>query len=383
MKNNRSADNGLIAFSLLIIGLLLVWIVIWYSNHTKLAYYGLYSAWMLLAPFDLQVFPLIGELRREIAEKAANPSAVSFFELFRMMNIAGYAYIILPILLTCLSIRMALHHRMEKVRRVITAENLPHIMSVHSPAITPVLYYGDLMNEDIRGHESRIHPEEFAISHNLIDPVTKIFNEDKTKALFVKQLGRKISSLDELNIYERALFSIFAIRVFDSAEVAGQAQEMLDLLNRSCHTGHWKGMPGYPEFEILNKLSKKYIELPEAKALLGYYPYPSTFLHILHQKACMRGKLPSSHFRWLKAIDRKLWYTLNATGRRTPCIESIIQVQLCKWQTLAYQNGYMLKEPYFDDSIRAFKNYLIKEGLVSRICSSSMLNRSISTAKSH
>ncbi|HHH1742749.1 TPA: hypothetical protein ACPY9J_002286 [Yersinia enterocolitica] len=374
MKNARSADNGLIAFLLLIIGLFLVWVVIWYSNHASLAYYGLYSAWVMLAPFDLQVFPLIGELRREIAIKAANPATVSFVELFHMLNLAGYAYIILPILMTCLSIRMALRHRLEKVRRVITAENLPHIMSVHSPAITPVLYYGDLMNEDIRGHESRIHPEEFAITHTLIDPVTKKFDEEKTKKLFIKQLGRKISSLEELNIYERALFTIFAIRVFDSAEVAGQAQETLDLLNRSCNAGQWKGMPGYPDFDIINKLTKKYIQLPEAKVLLNYYPYPSTFLHVLHQKACMRGKLPSSHFRWLKAIDRKLWYTLNATGRRTPCIESIIQVQLCKWQTLAYQNGFILKEPYFDDSISAFKNYLIKEGLVSRISSSSIPN---------
>ncbi len=368
MSNQRQGEGGSSAVMLFIVGLMMAFlmVLIWYKNHTRISYWGLFFSWKQLGALDFSMFPKIAALRNEISTMAANPKDISFGQLVSVLNTAGYIFVIIPITITCLIIYGSLKHRSEKVRRVITVKNLPYIMAKHSPAVIPVLMYGDLMNTDVPGQESRMHPEEFADKHQLIDPVTKKLDEVKTSKLFEQQLGRRISSLEELNVYEKALFAVFASRVFDTAENAKKAPSMLDTLNRSCFTGQWKGEAGYPDFTLLDKEVKYYLALPAAQELVASFYYPSTLLYMMHTGALSRGKLPSSNFRWLKGIDRKLWFTLNAVGRRTPCIESIVQIQNYRWQKLAFDNGCILDEPNIQDSVDSFKQYLQKEGKVSK-----------------
>jgi intracellular multiplication protein IcmP len=339
-------------------------VILWNLNHTRFSYWGLFFAWKQLALIDWPFLPWVKVLRYEIATLAARPADVSFIELIWRMTQAGFIGGWIPIITTVYTIRTTLRHRSEKIRRAISVNTLPEIMSVHCPAVIPVLYYGNMMNENVEGQESREHPAEYAGRNKLIN--NDELDIEKTHEIFLKQLGPKISTLSDLTIYEQALFAIFASRVFDTFENNWKAQDMLDKLNRSCHYGKWKGKPGYPDFSVIGDEIKNYMKAPEAKELVNYFQYSSTFLHMLHLKAMERGKLVSSNFRWLKGIDRGLWYVLNATGRKVPCIESLIQIQTYRTEHLAWKQGLSLVNPPVDACIEALRLVLIKEGVLPK-----------------
>lgn len=361
---NANSDDGLWTVALVLFFLIGVPVLMWYMNHTKLSYWGLWFAWKQLALIDLPFMPWVAGIRAEIAGLAAHPKDVEFFELFWRMTQAGFLLGWIPIAVTVLTIRTTLRHRSEKIRRAITVKTLPRIMSAHCPAVIPVLHYGDLLNENIEGEESREHPGEFARRHKLI--VNNSLDPERTTKALSENLGEKITSLTEMKIYERALFAVFASRVFDTFENNGKAQAMLDKLNYSCNTGKWKGRPGFPDFSVISSEINHYMKSAEAQELLKYFQYSSTYLHMLHLRAIKRGKLVSSNFRWLKGIDRGLWYVLNATGRKKPCIESLIQIQTYRTEHLAWESGYALIDPPYAQCIEALRVLYIKEGLLPK-----------------
>ena len=88
-------------------------------------------------------------------------------------------------------------------------------------------------------------------------------------------------------------------------------------------------------------------------------------LHAMHKASLAFGRLPSSHFRWLKGIDRKLWYALNTTGRKAPFVESVAVFTQTLWEDFAFENGYRLTEPALDDAIGGIEAYLVKIGIVA------------------
>ena len=85
----------------------------------------------------------------------------------------------------------------------------------------------------------------------------------------------------------------------------------------------------------------------------------------MHKAALASGKLPSSHFRWLKGIDRRLWYALNTTGRKSPFVESAAVFTQTLWEDFAFDNGYRLTEPCLEDAIDGIEAYLVKIGLMA------------------
>lgn len=363
-EDRGKVDDSLWMLVISLISIVGIPTLIWYFNHTWLSYWGLYFSWWQLALVDWPFLPWVGQFRATVASMASKADQVEFVELIWVMTKAGIVYGWLPILVSVLTIRSTLRHRSEKIRRNITADTLPRIMSVHCPAIIPVLHYGILLNENVEGQESREHPAEFVKRYNLIHQSR--LDEEKTKDVLLNKLGKKITSLSQLKIYEKALFAIFASRVFDSYENGEKAQRMLDALNRSCDYGEWNNKPGYPDFSVIRQEISKYMQEPEAQNLLNYFQYPSTFLRMLHLRALNGGKLPSSNFRWLKGIDRGLWYVLNATGRKGTCIESIVQIQTYRTESLAWENGCRLIDPPLQQCVDALKISLVKEGLLPK-----------------
>ena len=85
----------------------------------------------------------------------------------------------------------------------------------------------------------------------------------------------------------------------------------------------------------------------------------------MHKAALKTGKLPSSHFRWLKGMDRQLWYALNTTGRKGPFIESAAVFTQALWEDFATDEGYRLPTPHLDDAIDGIETYLVKIGLMA------------------
>ena len=360
-------DMGLVYLGMIGLTAGFVWFL-WYSSRADIAYYGLKLAWYQLAVLDRPFMPdAIRQWRQEAALLASNPAAVSFAQLLAVMNKTGLLYVWIPIALSLRGIRLAIGHKANLTRRKITVQTLPWIMSKHSPAIIPSLYYGDrdtlLLNVDPLEHHSALNPEEWVEQHGLL--VNGVLDRARCRELLVADLGKPVAALKELNAQERALFAVFGMRLLSDGKDIKQAQDLLDKLNRSCHTHTWNGMKGYPDLSLADKAFAKYAEHPEAQCWLAKHPYPRTLLHAMHKAALASGKLPSAHFRWLKGMDRPLWYALNTTGRKGPFLESAAVFSQSLWEDFAFDSGYRLTEPCIDDAIEGVEIYLIKIGLMA------------------
>src|SRR5260363_436592 len=78
---------------------------------------------------------------------------------------------------------------------------------------------------------------------------------------------------------------------------------------------------------------------------LTQHPYPRTLLMALLIEARTLGVLPSSHFIWLKPLDRALWYALNTAGRKVPFIESAGVFNQMQAERIASHHQCCLTEP--------------------------------------
>lgn len=339
----------------------------WYRWHGTISYWSLKWVWYQLALLDWPFMPdTIREWRAQAAGMAQYASRVTFPELLTMLNRAGYFYLVVPLFFIVRGFIAAHRHPMNKTRRKVTIETLPWIMSKHSPAIIPSLYYGEpqtlLLNEDPIEHRSAQHPEEWAMENGLI--VNNRLDRDRCRTLLSGHLGTPVKALDELSPAERAMFAVFGSRLFSDGKDLRQAQALLDDLNRSCHTHTFEGKKGYPDLGITEAAFKQYAAHPDAQKWLLRHPYPRTMLFAMHKLASKSGKLPSSQFRWLKGMDRPLFYALNTGLRKTPFLEASAVFTQTLWEEYAEHVGYRLTEPFIDDAVDGVEKYLAKLGLV-------------------
>ncbi|MDE9567036.1 conjugal transfer protein TrbA, partial [Xenorhabdus bovienii] len=108
------------------------------------------------------------------------------------------------------------NHPSNRTRRNIDVYSLPHIMAQFSPSIIPALCYGDkktqLLNVDPPEHRSAQTPDEFALQYQLI--IGERLEREKTREVFMKQLGNPLTGFSSFNNYERALFAVFGLQFF-------------------------------------------------------------------------------------------------------------------------------------------------------------------------
>jgi intracellular multiplication protein IcmP len=373
-------DTSIIYLGLLL-GLGVIAIVMWYVKHAEISYYGMKWAWNQLGWLDWFFMPeFIQQWRLEAAQLATQPHKITFEQLLGVLNKAGYFFIALPICLTTSAILAAHRHRAMKTRRVITVETLPWLMAQHQPAGIPVLYYGDLLNSDPPEQRWSQHPEEWVAEHGVL--INHELDKAKCRQLFIAQLGKRLTSIHDLDGAARALFAVFAQQVCSRGSERDKAIDLLDALNRSCHTHTFQGKPGYPDLSLCDKAFKKYADHADMRALVLQHSYERTFMSALHKRACYSGNLAvvtsaslasvgsgdfaSVNFRWLKGMDRALWYTLNCTGRQGPFIENAGVYAQTLWEQYVADVGYVLPKPYVEDAIDGLQGYLVKIKLISK-----------------
>lgn len=370
MSTQRTPQNGdmTLVYALLVALPFAFAVCVWYFEHESVSYNLLKWSWTHLGWIDLPFMPdSLRALRAHIATLARSPAMVSFEQLVSVVNQAGTYFVWLPALISVAGAWMAVNHRANKTRRKITAETLPHIMARHCPAIIPALYYGDkdtlLLNVDPHEHRSALTPDEWVAQHGVL--VAGGLDRSRCAALLAVDLGTHLTSLEELTPIEKAMFAVFALRVFEGRGDGDPAQALLDSLNRSCHHHTFQGKKGYPNLGLATEYFQRLSGHPDAAAWLERHPYSRTLLYALHKAAMTCGKLPSSHFRWLKGMDRSLWYALNTTGRKKPFMESAAVFTQAGWEVFAFDRGYKLTEPSLEDAVDALEGYLVKVGLVA------------------
>lgn len=334
----------------------------WEFFHADLVYWSLRLNWSLVGA--LTWGPFAGwatAMRHAMANMAASAPHAEAGDYWDLLNASSRIYIPLVVLVAAALAWKIWKHPSNHAHRAITPERLRWIMSVHAPAIIPVLYYGDLLTSNPDEHRTLATPKEWALERRLV--VNNRLDRSKARAALIEQLGRRIHSPQDLEPHERALFAAFGARLFADGKDHAQTQTLLDALNRSCHQGTYNGKRGYPVLSVTDEAFEKYAGHPDVSEWIAAHPYSRTLLHAMHLAAIKLGKAPSSHFRWLKGMDRTLWAALNSSGRKTPWAEAGAVFAQTQWENYLQGLCHRLTEPHLDDVLDALEAALEKAGL--------------------
>ncbi|EKK8399908.1 conjugal transfer protein TrbA [Salmonella enterica] len=325
---------------LMALALILIAIVIFHSIFYYACCAMLYYLWYLADFASIHTY-VAGKINL-LAWASNRVEDLSLGEFLEVMNqTAGILYVfMLPV--TVYGLVATRNHPLSITRRKIDIHTLPKIMSTFSPAIIPALQYGDpktqLLNVDPPEHHSAMTPDEFAISHKLV--IGQRLDHERARQAFDAQLGTPLLSESSFSAHERALVAIIGLQVFCDDRPA--ALELRDALNRSCGKRQREhgNKRGYPQLSLAEKAFRQVIGTPQAKAWIRRHSTTRTALSALHAQDL---RLPAGQFRWLKGIDRTLWYVLSSSDRSKCFVEGAGVVTAAQWESLVSQLSKKLK----------------------------------------
>ncbi|EFS7707376.1 conjugal transfer protein TrbA [Salmonella enterica] len=325
---------------LMALALIMIAIAIFHSIFYYACCAMLYYLWYLADFASIHTY-VAGKINL-LAWASNRVEELSLGEFLEVMNqTAGILYVfMLPV--TVYGLVTTRNHPLSITRRKIDIHTLPKIMSTFSPAIIPALQYGDpktqLLNVDPPEHRSAMTPDEFAISHKLV--IGQRLDHERARQAFDAQLGTPLLSESSFSAHERALVAIIGLQVFCDDRSA--ALELRDALNRSCGKRQREhgNKRGYPQLSLAEKAFRQVMATPQAKAWVRRHSTTRTALSALHAQDL---RLPAGQFRWLKGIDRTLWYVLSSSDRSKCFVEGAGVVTAAQWESLVSQLSKKLK----------------------------------------
>lgn len=362
---SSSNDQG--TMTLMALALIVIAIAIFHSVFYYACCAMLYYLWALADFASLHTY--VANKMNLLAWASKRVEDLSTGEFLEVMNqTAGILYVfMLPV--TVYGLIAIRNHPLSLTRRKIDIHTLPKIMSRFSPAIIPALQYGDsrtqLLNVDPPEHRSALRPEEFAVEHKLV--IGQRLDHERAKQAFDAQLGTPLTGESSFSAYERALVAIIGLQVFCDDRPAALA--LRDALNRSCgeRRREHKFRRGYPRLSLAEKAFRQVIATPQAKAWMRRHSTTRTALSALHAQDL---RLPAGQFRWLKGIDRTLWYVLSSSDRSKVFVEGAGVVTAAQWESLVSRLSKKLRVviPPPDNltvyAVRGLENDLRKIGMV-------------------
>lgn len=312
-----------------------------------------------------------------LASTHNNAEAVSWSEFFSVMDVTAGILLIALLPLVVIGTISVRRHQVSRTRRDISIHSLPLIMASFSPAIVPALTYGDkktqLLNVDPEEHRSAQAPDEFAIEHKLV--VNNRLRRELAEQKFIAQLGEPLPhensdlakqgqllpEFKHFSDHERAMFAIFGLQHF--LDKRKEAEQLLDALNRSTLKSDrkYRNKIGYPNLSLADKAFRKVATTPAAQAWIKQYGYVRTAIAALHDNDL---HLPIRRYRWLKGLDRTLWYALASTGRPWPFVEGAGVISQSHWEKLAARYRVKLSKPIMSLALDGLETDLRNIGAV-------------------
>lgn len=289
------------------------------------------TCWILYWLWMLADFPRVhlwaAEKINLLAGVANNAEGVSFDEWLTVMNeTSGILLLFLVPVLVAGTVALAQHPALGfRSKRPVDIHSLPGLLSRFAPSVAPVLAMNGgrdgLMNDTRPENAWAQRPEEFAAWHNLVERQT--LSRDACLAAFGAQLGTLLHgevayAPAQWAPHERALLAIFGLQVFCNDRQA--ATRLADDLNRSCLQ---KGLlrrriAPMPLWRLSDAALQRVLAAP------GMADWLATHISVRSALAGLYGRdlrLPSVRFRWLKGVDRTLWYALHSADTAKVFVE--------------------------------------------------------------
>ncbi len=255
-----------------------------------------------------------------LASLANTAKTVTFDQWLSAMNqTSGILFVFVGPIVAMSALGLVQHPMLPfRSKRLVTAKTLPKIVSGFAPSVIPIVAaYGPNGLKDDTSAENAwaLKPEEFADQHNLIN--RKVLDRKALQAVFEAQVGPLHDGAEGWTDYERALLAVFGLQVFLGDRKA--ATKLLDDLNRSCLVKGLRRKASYlPLYSLANKAFAQVVATPGCAELLAVHKYKRTALAGLYGRDL---HLPSSRFRWLKVVDRTLWYALHSADTAKVYVE--------------------------------------------------------------
>lgn len=351
----NQADNHM-APVWIIVSIFVVVFAIWYLFRIPLIKGFLFVKLLeidAIAPFTSS----LNGLRQVIL--TTNPTDFSYASLVMIANkvgnytafFAGFFLLLFAILLYRKSIGL-------RFRQTYTMKTLLKVENVNWPQTTPIVGL-DLIKEDIETGPWAMAktPMQFAKINNLLKEQKKvaeegmlsreaklevILNKPKTVEVFVRQLGRPWQGIDALNMHTKALFAIFVARLNNDIEAAAA------LMRQIAASSHSKKL----NFSGVRELLEKHRNNPLIEEVTSRHAFVFTVMASILELSRTVGVEASADFLWLKPIDRRLWYMLNAVGRQTP--QSEVAGPFAHWLVEKSLNRRVVT-PMIDEAVKGLE----------------------------
>lgn len=285
-----------------------------------------WTTWMLYWLWKLVDFgplhPWAGGKINLLAEVANNAKDVTWREWLDVMNqTSGIFMLFLVPLVVVSAIGLAQHPAVPfRSKRLVNIHTLPGLVSAFAPSVIPVLAASGphgLMNDTSPANAWALKPEEFADQHNLVQ--RKVLDQEAARAAFEAQIGVAHNGLSDWTPYERALLAVFGQQVFLNDRKA--ATRLLDDLNRSCMVKGLLRRKRYsvkPLYRLADQGFERLVQAPGVSEWLHSHVSVRTALVGLYGRDL---RLPPTRFRWLKGVDRTLWYALHSADTAKVFVE--------------------------------------------------------------
>lgn len=368
--SNASSDNsndGLWGMLLFVAAIFILWFVAKGFIIGAVFSFRSYVSGPLIALFD-------AEVKASLEWMSSIPySQVSYQDFAANGAIIG-RYTQIPAMLLCfaMGVYIFFKHPAQNFKRRWDMFSLAKKEVVLWPCITPALN-ADLLKAPLeQGRWAwSTTPREWVEKHNLWESYQVIseisglpenkrrLNPEAARHALIKQLGPKLTSLDNLPPYLKALMGAFM------AKMCGDKKSASKILNQLSSSS---AAVGVSENDTQSKLDldkfncklgltcfERYKSHQDVVAVLQKHAYLATAMLALLDRARSNGVLASAEFLWLKPVNRTLFYMFNALGRRTYWVDS---AGIFAHYLAELQAGKKVERPYVETAIDGLNSYL-------------------------
>lgn len=295
-------------------------------------------------------------LERRYAEAYARGADMTFLGWMLLSAAAFRPFAVIMLLPGFFSISLVWFGPRLDLRRRFKGDDLMAELMKNFSGVAPVAKLS-LINSTDPLWRPQMWPEELVHEQRLARDDEVV--EERARRFYVKTLGPRVVDLrllqgkdpraicfaDNMSATGKTIYAVLCAFAFGGEAGRVESRKLLDSLNYSAYaTAH-----GEANLSVANELYQKYRMQPEAHALFRVHHYENTYLFELFNRAKRWGKVNTSHFRWLRPMDRHKFLGLNSVKRFAPHPEAAAVFNLHAFERACYRQGRIPKAP--DDSL--------------------------------
>lgn len=356
-----------IGAGLIIAVIWLIWmfarnVIVWFSFGLDLAQMHILD---LVLPFNETAKSWMRFMEahfRPSMKEQADPFKVSFDELSLMSKVAGsyFRWIFAPLIFG-MAVWAAYKMKGAGLARSFSlaggfGPSLAAYQAQHWKVLTPGSVFDP--NKQDKSELQAQTPMEWMHANNVdLSEEIEGLDVDAATEAFEKQLGSRWEGMEKAPTYIKAL----CVAAYTTAKRDKNARKIKEQIAVTYATKS----PAEIEKTILDLYKQTKSDEKFAKLIDKYaskHAYTNTAMYrLLTWSRANGGVFATAEIRWLKPVDRTLWYVLNNCGRRSFHIEGAGGVSHFQSENII---GGPLVEPHVDQAVDGLEDYIENQGIL-------------------